>query len=235
MTNVLPMPAKNVLNCNFCSMKSPMFELLTREELDLITTTKKRVLFKSGETIVKQGAPLSHVLSFTSGLAKVYIEGSGNRNLILQFVKPTQFLGSPGIYVDSIHYFSVVAVRDSSVCFIAIDVFKKIIRENSDFAEAFMKDVSSNGIFNYERFISLTHKNMPGRIADGLIYLSENIFNSDGVIKISRQDLAEFTGMSKDSVIRTLKELANDGILDNGPDGIKIVNMSRLSKISEIS
>jgi CRP/FNR family transcriptional regulator len=229
------MPVKDVLNCNFCSMKSPMFELLTRDELDLITETKKRVLFKSGETIVKQGAPLSHVISFTSGLAKVYIEGSGNRNLILQFVKPTQFLGSPGIYVDSIHYFSVVAVRDSSVCFIDIEVFKKIIRENSDFAEAFMKDVSSNGIFNYERFISLTHKNMPGRIADGLIYLCENIFSKDGLISISKQDLAEFTGMSKDSVIRTIKELANDGILEVGSNGIKIINMARLTKISDIS
>ena len=121
------------------------------------------------------------------------------------------------------------------MCFIEIDVFKKIIRENRDFAEAFMKDVSSNGIFNYERFISLTHKNMPGRIADGLIYLRENIFPEDGLISISRRDLADFTGMSKDSVIRTLKELSNDGILEIGADGIKIVNMSRLSKISDIS
>ena len=231
---ILPMPAKEMLNCNFCSMKSPMFELLRKEELDLITETKKRVLFKAGETIVKQGAPLSHVLSFTSGLAKVYIEGSGNKNLILQFVKPTQFLGSPGIYVDNIHYFSVAAVKDSSVCFIEIEVFKKIIRENCDFAEAFMKDVSVNGIFNYDRFISLTHKNMPGRIADGLLYLKDNIFTKEREIFISRQDLAEFTGMSKDSVIRTLKELAGDGILENNNGTITITDLNKLIKISEL-
>ena len=223
-----------MLNCNFCSMKSPMFELLRKEELDLITETKKRVLFKAGETIVKQGAPLSHVLSFTSGLAKVYIEGSGNKNLILQFVKPTQFLGSPGIYVENIHYFSVAAVKDSSVCFIEIEVFKKIIRENCDFAEAFMKDVSVNGIFNYDRFISLTHKNMPGRIADGLLYLKDNIFTKEREIFISRQDLAEFTGMSKDSVIRTLKELAGDGILEINNGTISITNLNKLIKISEL-
>lgn len=215
-------------------MKSPMFELLRDDELELISRTKKRVLFRAGETIVKQGAPLSHVLSFTSGLAKVYIEGSGNRNLILQFVKPTQFLGGPGIYVDSIHYFSVAAVRDSSVCFIDIQVFKRIIRENCDFAEAFMKDVSSNGIFNYERFISLTHKNMPGRIADGLIYFRDNIFSNGDSIKVSKQDLAEFTGMSKDSVIRTLKELSGDGIIEIKDGGIKILETNKLLKISDL-
>ncbi len=227
------MTDKHPHSCHICSMKSPMFNFLTSEELDLVTKTKKRVLFKAGEIIVKQGAPLSHVISFTSGLAKVYIESSGNRNLLLHFVKPTQFLGSPGIYIDSIHYFSVAAIENSSVCFIDINVFKKIIRENCDFAQAFMQDVSEKGIFNYKRFVSLTHKNMHGRIADGLLYLYEEIFGNP-TIKVSRQDLADFTGMSKDSVVRTLKELTGDDILDVNNEGIKILNLEKLHRISEL-
>jgi len=179
---------------------------------------------------------MSHVISFTSGVAKVYIQGSANRTLILQFIKPTQFLGGPGIYMDNIHYFSVSAVSDSSVCFIEISVFKKIIRENVDFAEAFMKELSRNGIFNYERFISLTHKNMPGRIADGLIYLHQEIFNDrDFRIEIPRQDLADFTGMSKDSVIRTLKELAEEKTIAQQNNTIIITDINKLEHISDIS
>ena len=179
---------------------------------------------------------MSHVISFTSGVAKVYIQGAGNRNLILQFIKPTQFLGGPGIYMDNIHYFSVSAVVDSSVCFIEINVFKKIIQENVDFAQAFMKELSKNGIFNYERFISLTHKNMPGRIADGLIYLHNEIFNEeDFKIEISRQDLADFTGMSKDSVIRTLKELSGEKIIEMKGNAIAITDLEKLERISELS
>ncbi|MFC2102518.1 cyclic nucleotide-binding domain-containing protein [Bacteroidota bacterium] len=112
-------------HCCNCSMKSPLFRYLSTEELELVDRSRRRVYFKSGEIIAKQGAPLAHVISFTSGVAKVYIQGAGNRNLILQFIKPTQFLGGPGIYMDNIHYFSVSAVVDSSVCFIEINVFKK--------------------------------------------------------------------------------------------------------------
>lgn len=112
------------INCQLCSLKSPLFQNLKNEELERITQTKRRVFFKAGETIVKQGAPLTHVISFTNGLAKVYIEGKNNHNLIIQFIKPTQFLGGPGIYVDSKHYFSVVALEDSAVCFIDMTVFK---------------------------------------------------------------------------------------------------------------
>lgn len=222
-------------NCTTCSMRSPLFDFLNNDELERISLCKKRVLFKTGEIIVKQGTPVSHVISFTSGIAKVYIEGANNRNLILQFIKPTQFLGSPGIYVDSIHHFSVVAVEESSVCFIDLDVFKNIVRTNADFADAFIRQLSRDGIFNYARFISLTQKNMHGRIADGLLYLHKSIFNDRNFeIRISRQDLAEMTGMSKDSVIRTLKELDEDGVIKLSQRSIFIIDMKKLDRICEL-
>ncbi|MFH1160825.1 MAG: Crp/Fnr family transcriptional regulator [bacterium] len=221
------------LHCSTCSMKSPLFGFLRQEELELVNASRRRVIFKSGEIIVKEGAPMSYVLSFTSGIAKVFIQGTGNRRLILQFLKPTQFLGGPGIYLDNMHYFSVVAVEDSSVCFIDIHVFKKIIRENPDFAEAFMKELSKNGVFNYDRFISLTYKNMHGRIADALLYLHHEIYNERNFrIEISRQDLADFTGMSKDSVIRTLKELKEDKLIEVENKFITLRDQDRLERLS---
>lgn len=223
-------------SCCNCAMKSPLFNFLSEAELELVNSTRKRVFFKAGEIIVKQGAPMSHVISFNQGLAKVYIEGSGNRNFILQFIKPTQFLGGPGIFVDQIHYFSVAAIKDSAVCFIEIEIFKKILRQNINFAMAFMETVSKYTIYNYDRFISLNHKNMHGRIADALIYLHNNIFEDDGHrIEISRQDLADMTGMSKDSVIRTLKELCEDKLLETDQRYILVRDMGKLVRISEIS
>ncbi|NQV02350.1 MAG: hypothetical protein HQ542_06880 [Bacteroidia bacterium] len=52
----------------------------------------------------------------------------------------------PGIYMDNIHYFSVSAVIDSFVCFIEINVFKQIIRENIDFASANADDCFISGM-----------------------------------------------------------------------------------------
>jgi CRP-like cAMP-binding protein len=228
------MVGKENLSCLVCSLRSPLFNYLKKEELEDITSTKQRVFFKAGETIVKQGAPLTHVISFTNGLAKVYIEGKSNHNLILQFIRPTNFIGGPGIYVDSKHYFSVQAIENSAVCFIDMVVFKNIIRQNPDFADAFLQQMSRNGIFNYERFISLTQKNMPARVADGLLYLHNEVFNDKNhEIYISRQDIADLTGMSKDSAVRTLKELADDGLIET--DHLKIVlrDIAKLTRLSD--
>lgn len=226
------MQDKNCLNCN---EKSPLFKVLNNAELQLINENKRLVTFKKGEVIVKQGAPMSHVLSFISGIAKVYIEGTSNRNLVLQFIKPTNFLGTPGIYANQIHYSTVSAVEESSVCFIDIHVFKEIISGNKQFANEFMKLISLNGIFNYERFICLTQKNIHGRLADGLIYLHEKVFDKrDHNIVISSQDIAEFTGMSRDSVIRTIKEFQTDKLLKIDKSTILIKDIKKLKKISEL-
>ena len=233
---MLNMDCFQEINCISCSMKSPLFSVLTHAELELINCNKRHVVFKKGEIIVKQGAPMSHVISFTSGIAKVYIESSGDRNLVLQFIKPTNFLGAPGIFADQIHYSTVSAVEESSVCFIDIKIFKRVIRENNKFAESFMELISWNGIFNYERFNCLTHKNIHGRLADSIIYLHEKIFNDrDFKISISRQDMAELTGMSKDSVIRTLKELHEDKVIEIEKNYLIIKNMDKLKKISILS
>ena len=222
-------------NCCSCAVKSPLFNYLTEEELDLVNKTRKHVFFNAGEIIVKQGAPMAHVISFNQGLAKVYIEGEKNRNFVLQFIKPTQFLGGPGIFVDQVHYFSVAAIHPSSVCFIEIEIFKRILRQNLNFSIAFMENQSRSTIYNYDRFISLTHKNLHGRIADALIYLHRHIFEDKGHrIEISRQDLAEMTGMSKDSVIRTLKDLCDDTLIEMDNRYIYIRDMTKLIRISEV-
>lgn len=222
-------------SCINCSRMSPEFRKLTPEELAMVNKCKTHVTYQAGEIIVKQGTPMNHVISFTTGIAKVYIEGINNRNLILHFLKPTQFLGGPGIYFDDKHSFSVAAIERSSVCFIDLQVFKSLIRKNPDFADAFMKYISRNGIFNYQKFISLTQKNMHGRIADALLYLKNEIYTlKDSEINITRQDLAEFTGMSKDSAIRILKDLSSDSIIELVGKRIKVLDQERLTRLSEI-
>jgi len=89
-------------------------------------------------------------------------------------------------------------------------------------------------IFNFEQFISLTQKQMNGRIADALFYLSNVIYGSNPFdMTISRQDLADLSGMSKESAIRILKEFKDEGILTVDGNTLHILNPQQMKKISE--
>jgi CRP/FNR family transcriptional regulator, polysaccharide utilization system transcription regulator len=221
------------LNCIDCNCKSIIFTKLTDAELDLINQNRFEVNFKAGEVMFKQGTPSPHFLCITKGLAKIYIEGYG-KNLILGLVKPVEYIFGPGVYVDNRHHYSAAAVEDSSACMVDVNTYKQLIRENPDFAEEFIKRVSLQAIFNFDQFVSLTQKQMHGRIADALFYLSDVIYCRNPFdMTISRQDLADISGMSKESAIRILKEFKEEGILTVENNTVKILDPVHLKKISE--
>lgn len=222
-------------NCIGCTCKSTLFELLNEEELALVDKNKITVMFKKGETIKKQGTFMSHVLSLNSGLAKLYLEGIEERNAILRIVKPTNFIGGPGIYLDQLHHFTVSALTDSSVCFIDLRVFKEIIDNNKSFALEFMKDFSSSILSVYNRLINLTQKQMPGRMADTLLYLFIEIFESTKFPKIiSSYDLADLSGMSKDSAVKVLRSFDKEKIIRVSDNEMTLLDPEALKTISRI-
>jgi CRP/FNR family transcriptional regulator, polysaccharide utilization system transcription regulator len=221
--------------CVGCTCKSTLFELLDEEDLTLVDRNKITVVFKKGETIKKQGTRMSHVLSLNSGMAKLYLEGLEERNAILRIVKPTNFIGGPGIYLDQMHHFTITALMESSVCFIDLQVFKQIIDRNKTFAQEFMKDFSSSILSVYNRLINLTQKQMPGRMADTLLYLFNEIFVSTTFPKIiSNYDLADLSGMSKDSAVKVLRSFDKDQIVRVTDNDITLLDPEALKTISRI-
>jgi len=226
---------KSPKNCIDCKCMSPLFCLLNAEELDFVNENKITIQFKAGETIRKQGTSMSHVLSINSGLAKLYLEGIEGRSAILRIVKPTNFIGGPGIYYDQMHHFSITALLDTTVCFIDLQVFKKVLRGNHMFAEEFLKDLSREVIKVYNRLIHLTQKQMPGRMADALIYLQDDIFKQlKFPMVLSRADLAEVSAMSKESAVKILRDFQKDGLIRISDHEVEILDIETLSKISRL-
>jgi CRP/FNR family transcriptional regulator len=82
--------------------------------------------------------------------------------------------------------------------------------------------------------VSLTQKKMQGRVAEVLLYFSDEIFRSDEFEMIlSRQELGEMTNMVKESVVRILKELEVSGVISTSSSVIKILDKEKLKEISE--
>jgi CRP/FNR family transcriptional regulator len=220
-------------NCVDCNCRSSIFKALSATELELINKNRYEVSFKAGEIMFKQGTPSPYFLCLTTGLAKLYIEGYG-KNLIVCLVKPVEYILGPGIYVDNRHHYSASAVEDSTACLVDVNTFKQMTRSNPDFADEFIRRISQMTIFNFEQFISLTQKQMNGRIADALFYLSDQIYGRNPFeMTITRQDLADLSAMSKESAIRILKEFKDEGILTVDGNHFHILNPQQLKKISE--
>ncbi|MBA7700537.1 Transcriptional activator protein Anr [subsurface metagenome] len=221
-------------NCVYCTRKTACFNYLSKEELEFFNTNKITIRYKKGETIIKQGTVFNQVISFNAGLAKLNIEVDSRRNLLIGLIRPSEILAGPGMFSDNKYTFSVTALIDSIICLIDVDTFKKILRSNEKFAESFLNSFSQRYIDTCNRFVSITQKQMHGRVADALIFLSESVYNSDNFeLYFSRQELADFTGMSKESICRVLKEFNNEHIVHSKGRMISIQDKQVLRRINE--
>jgi CRP/FNR family transcriptional regulator, polysaccharide utilization system transcription regulator len=223
----------NCVNCNQCNFKAPIFKMLNDDELVVLNQNRYEVSFKVGENILKQGTSASHLVMLTSGIAKLYIEGLDHKNLILELALPWKIYGHTGLFADNRYHYSITAIEPCSVCFIDVQNIKSLLKMNGSFTEAYLANCSNSSIRTFERLVSLTQKQMHGRIADVLLYLAKEIYqNSSFELSLSRQDIGELSGMTKDSAIRILKEFENEGIVKVDGKKINILNHEILQEIS---
>ena len=213
--------------------KAPYFQILTEDELELINLDRYSVRYKAGETILKQGTSATHILSLISGYIKLYIEGIGEKNLLLALQKPWALIGGPGVHTDRRIHYSVVALTEVSVCFISIDRFNEVLAMNCQFSNQLINHISVQAVNMFDKLISLTQKQMHGRMADGLLYLSQDFYKENSFnLYLSRQDIADLTAMSKDSAIRILKDFERDGIINSSGSRLEILDIEQLKDIS---
>ncbi len=224
---------KELDNCLDCAIKASLFKFLTKEELALMNKERFVMQFKAGELIYKQGSSYSHVISLTSGLVKLHIE-EANRNIITRFIRPTEFIGGPGMYVDDKHHNSATAVEDSILCYINLNNFKNVLRKNSLFAEELIKIISTKGLKGFERMMSLSVKQMPGLVAEAIIFFAEYVYKKNTYnLTISRQEIADYCGITKESVIRTFKDFKDNGLIILDGNYLNIIDFDSLQRISK--
>lgn len=217
----------------FTSEGGNMFKNLTREEMNLLVENKQEVKFKPGETIFKQNTGSSHIICFRSGIAKVYVEGDKNKNIIVKVVKDSEIIISGGILTQSIRPFTVSAVTPVECCFINSEKIIQLLFSNLNFALAFLEKyhLQSNQMFN--TLVTLTQKYMPGKVADTLLNLKNRVFLENPFhLPFSRQELAEMSAMTKESLVRVLSEFKHSNLVKIHGKTMEIIDEEGLMELS---
>jgi CRP-like cAMP-binding protein len=211
-----------------------IFNCLTSDELELMVKEKRHIHFNAGETILKQNTSASHIVCIKSGLAKIMAEGDGDKKLILRLVTTHSILTGGGLFVDEVRHFTVQAVTAVECCFIDSDKIYELVSRNSQFAFELMKLNNRQNVQMLNNLVGITQKYMPGRVADLLLYLKNEIFFSNPFnSNLSRQELADMTGMTMESFIRILKEFKTSSIIAVEGSSIQILDEDSLTKISK--
>jgi CRP-like cAMP-binding protein len=217
----------------FCDIQAPCFQLLTQEEIEQVQASRTQVLFRKGENLTKQGAFASYVLFVITGFARQFIEGNGNRGYNLRIIRPGEFLGLSSVFGPNIFEYSSVAITDAQAFLIEKDAISKLVRQDGKFAYSIIKRYCEQNSLLFNTIHKLVYKQMNGRLADALLYLSPQEFSGVNIFSaLSRKDLAEFAGISTESTVKLLKSFEKDGLIKLKEKDIILLNREALKEIS---
>ena len=213
----------------------PKGDILTNEEINQLKSSGKTIHFNKKDVIYRQGTLTSHVMYLETGLIKHFKNGKNNRSFILKIATPGYFIGFVSIFGDDTFQYTATAIEDSSVFFIDINTFNSVLEKNGKYSVYLLKEVCKDNLNIFDRITSQYQKQLPGKIADIILYFSENIYHSNTFeFPLTRNELAELAGTTKESFIRTLTEFKNDKIIASDGKLIEIKSLEIIKTLSRI-
>lgn len=237
---------KGCMVCNDCDRKQNccnsscfrddeenIFKHLTDEELDYLVDKKQQIRYKTGETIIKQNTASTFVICMKEGFAKVYIEGEKGKNLIVKIIGKGDFVTGGGLFNGNVHHFTISAISPVTCCLIDSGRLTQLFTKNTEFAVELLRTHTRQNNYLLSRMVGLTQKYMPGRVAETLLYLKNEIYKTGKFnTTLSRQELADMSNMTKESLVRILQQFKESNIIKTQASEIEITDEASLIHIS---
>jgi CRP-like cAMP-binding protein len=211
---------------------------LNQKDKEVLADHHSYSIIKRGGLLFKEGEKSRGLICLASGKVKVFKHGVGGREQILRMIKQNGYIGYETLFSDSTWQFSAAAVEDSAICVFEKSALNKLLRKNSDLSVKFIKVMAEELSYSNNRIISLTQKHVRGRLAESILMLRDSFgFEADGKtlrVSLSREDLAHLSNMTTSNAIRTLSNLASEGIIELGRRRICILENLDLEHICEL-
>ncbi|MGD0754635.1 MAG: Crp/Fnr family transcriptional regulator [Bacteroidales bacterium] len=217
---------------------SSVFKGLNQKDKEILVNQHTLEIIKKGQFLFKEGEKPRGLICLTSGKVKVFKEGVGGRIQILRMVRQQGFIGYKTLFSDIPWSVSAVAIENSAICIFEKNIFVTILKKNPDLSVKFIKVIADELWFSNNRTVSLTQKHIRGRIAESLLVLRDTYgFEADGKtirVLLPREDLANLSNMTTSNAIRTLSNMASEGIIEISGKRISILDSKQLELISEL-
>ena len=194
----------------------PLFEGLEAQYLKDLAGIVLKKSFKRGEIIFSEGDPGLGFYVITSGRIKVFKAAPDGKEQILHIFGRGEPFGEVPVFTGQRFPANAEALSDTSALFFPRNDFVNQIKKDPSLALNMLSILS----MRLKRFTGLIEnlslKEVPGRLAAYLLYLSErDKETNDLTLEISKAQLASILGTIPETLSRILSRMTNEGILES--------------------
>jgi len=221
-------------SCNLRELCLPVgFSAEELERLDGLVATRRSI--GRGDTLFRRGDPFRGVYAVRTGFFKTCSTSEEGREQVTGFQMAGELLGFDGIG-DTVHSCDAVALEDSQVCVIPYARLEELSREFALLQRQFHRVMSREIVREHGVMMLLSSMRAEERLAAFLSNLAQRLeargFSASSlVLRMSREEIGTYLGLSLETVSRCFSRLHEQGVLDVQQRNIRILDPAALQKL----
>lgn len=214
-----PVAAAAAASCAACPVRHlGVCDALSDAEINKLNAIMTDVRYAPGQSIIQDGDPADWVYIITAGHLKLYKLLIDGRRQITGFLAPGDIAG---IYADDTYSYSAEAIGQVALCRIPRKKMNALSRELPGLPHRMLSMVSHDLAEAQSHLLLLGRKNARERLSSFLLAFAgrrdQSAHAPSGALRINlpmtRADIADYLGVTIETVSRAISELKRDGII----------------------
>jgi CRP/FNR family transcriptional regulator len=202
---------------------------LDLDELRQLEQLGQRLLYRSNEPVFTQEEIATSCYNLLEGVMRLYKLLPDGRRQIVGFALPGDFLG---ISVDGRHGISADAVGPVVVCRFARKSFARFAEGRPNLLRRINEFVARDLTEAQEQMVLLGRRSAEEKVAVFLLKWRDRLAQTGPATAItplpmSRLDIADYLGLTIETVSRTFTKLERDGVIEIVQGGIRVADVAR--------
>lgn len=202
-----------------CAKRVPIFSSFSEEELGRVVSLIIRKQYKKGEVITMEGSQIDTMIIINSGQVKAFRDTQEGKEQILYIFSEGDFLGEKNLFRNQEATYSVEALEETNICVINKSDIQKLLREYPELGIKIMEELC-NRLDRLENAVeSMGARNVESRVAAVLLefaakYGKEHPKGTLIELPLSREGIANYIGLTRETVSRKMNLLQEEGLLE---------------------
>ena len=207
---------------------------LLRAELRELEHLGRHLQFASRETIFAQEELTTSFYNLTDGVLRLYKLLPDGRRQILGFALPGDFLG---LATSDQYNFSADAIGPVAVCRFSRSSFARFSEDKPRLLRRINEAVVRELNHAQDHMVLLGRRSAEEKVAGFLIGWRDRLVRIAAPTKtvplpMSRQDIADFLGLTIETVSRTLTKLGREGVIEILPGSVCLLDQARAEALA---
>lgn len=206
----------------------------TRELKDFQKLSQNRPVraFKKKDLIFMEGQTPNDLYFIEKGQVRTYKVNYDGKELITAIHREGDFFGFVPLLEDKPYGENAEVLEDTRIIIIPKSDFITLIYSSKDVARKFIKMLSNNLEEMENRLLNTAYQSIRQRVASVLLNMNETFADANkGLITVPRKEISNIVGTATESLTRTLTDFREEGLIEISPDGLRILNKSKLEKV----